>query len=466
MPALASRSGPRYLAIADALTSDISHGRLKPGERLPTHRDLGWKLGVTVGTVSRAYAEAERRGLISGEVGRGTYVRDPSLNQWGSQQSHSVLTESATSPETINLNFAFPPPDGLEPAIGPTLEALAKDAMLPSLLDYSPHGGLERHRAAGAEWIARSGFAVTADRVVVTAGAQNAILVSLAATTRPGDRVACDQLTYSGMQVVAHLLGLRCEGLPSDDEGLRADAFAAACRHGDIKAVYLVPTVHNPTTVTMPLQRRRALAEIALTHGVAIIEDDIFALLAPQPVPPPISSLAPDCSYFLTSLSKTIAPGLRIGYVAGPPGARDRLAAAVRACSWAATPLTAEIATRWIRDGTADRIMAARKAEAAARSDIALDILGRWQPACPRGSIFLWLPLPEPWRASDFALAAQRRDVAVTPAEACSVGRHDTPAAVRVSLGPPRSREELTRGLRELARLLESNPGQALEAIV
>ncbi|MGF1609691.1 MAG: PLP-dependent aminotransferase family protein [Kiloniellales bacterium] len=461
MPNLEARSGPRYLAIADALAGDIAQGRLKPGERLPTHRDLGWKLGVTVGTVSRAYAEAERRGLISGEVGRGTYVRD-----LGSQQSHTILTESAAGAETVNLNFAFPPPDGLEPAIGPTLEALARDPLLPSLLDYSPHAGLERHRAAGAEWIGRSGLQVTADRVVVTAGAQNAILVSLAATTRPGDRVACDQLTYSGMQVVARLLGLRLEGLPSDDHGMRPDAFEAACRHGDLKAVYLVPTVHNPTTVTMPLQRRRALAETARAHGVAIIEDDIFALLAQQPVPPPVSSLAPDCSYFLTSLSKTIAPGLRIGYVAGPPGARDRLAAAVRAASWAATPLTAEIATRWIGDGTADRIMAARKAEAAARCEIALRILGRWQPACPPGSIFLWLPLPEPWRASDFALAAQRRDVAVTPAEACAVGRPDVPAAVRVSLGPPRDRIELERGLRALARLLESGRAQALEAIV
>ena len=153
IPDLERQSGPRYLAIAEALAGNIAEGRLKPGDRLPTHRDLGWRLGVTVGTVSRAYAEAERRGLISGEVGRGTYVRD-----LGSEESHTILTESIGNPETVNLNFAFPPPDGLEPAIGPTLEALAKDPMLPSLLDYSPHCGLQRHRAAGAKWIGRSGL--------------------------------------------------------------------------------------------------------------------------------------------------------------------------------------------------------------------------------------------------------------------------------------------------------------------
>lgn len=461
MPQLEERSGPRYRAIADALADDVAEGRLKPGDRLPTHRDLGWKLGVTVGTVSRAYAEAERRGLISGEVGRGTYVRDP-----GTPVSHSILTESAAAAGTINLNFAFPPPDGLEPEIGRTLATMARDPILPTLLGYNAHGGLERHRKVAATWIARSGLEVTADRVLITAGAQNAILVALAAIARPGDRIVCDALTYNGMQVVARLLGLRIEGLPADAEGLCPDAFAAACRSGDVKALYCVPTMHNPTTVTMPLERRRALAEVARQHNVAIIEDDIFTLLSTVPVPPPISSLAPELSYFLTSLSKTIAPGLRIGYVAGPPDARDRLTTALRASAWSTAPIMAEIATRWIEDGTADRILEARKREAEARREIALRLLAPWQPACPPGAIHLWLPLPEPWRASEFALQAQRQLVAVTPAEACAVKRQEAPAAVRISLGPPATHGELERGLSVLVRLLENGRAGELDAFI
>jgi DNA-binding transcriptional MocR family regulator len=461
LPNLQEHSGPRYQAIADALSADVAQGRLKPGERLPTHRDLGWKLGVTVGTVSRAYAEAERRGLVSGEVGRGTFVRDP-----GRQITHSILTERDAAPDRVNLNFAFPPPDGLEPVIGATLAELAKDPALPTLLGYNAHAGLERHRAAGAAWIARSGLNVSPDQVLITAGAQNAILVALAALTRPGDRVATEALTYSGMQVVARLLGLRIEGLPADAQGLLPEAFAAACRAGEIKALYCVPTVHNPTTVTMPLARRAAIAAVAREHDVAIVEDDIFSLLSTVPVPPTISSLAPERSYFLTSLSKSVAPGLRIGYLAGPPEARDRLTAALRAAAWSSAPIMAEIATRWIEDGTADRILAARQEEAEARRAIALDLLAPWQPACPPGAIHLWLPLPEPWRAGDFALQAERQKVSVSPAEACAVGRHDAPAAVRVCLGPPATRGELARGLAVLARLLERGRSSGLDALV
>lgn len=460
LPSLEGRSGPRYLAIADALASDVADGTLKPGERLPTHRDLGWKLGVTVGTVSRAYAEAERRGLVSGEVGRGTFVRN-----LAARDSHTVMTESLSAPGTVNLNFAFPPPAEDIRAIETTLVDLAKDPVVSLLLDYNPHAGLERHRTAAAGWLARSGLAVQPERIVLTAGAQHAINVCLAAATRPGDRILCDNLTYSGMQVAARLLGLRLEGLPGDAQGTRPDAFDAACRNNDVKALYCMPTMHNPTTVTMPDERRRAIAEIARRHDVAIVEDDIFGLLVDRPLTP-ISVYAPEQGFFLTSLSKTVAPGLRIGYAAGPARARERLAAAVRASCWMATPLTAEIATRWIEDGTADRILAGRKREAAARREIALDVLGTWQPLCPPGSIYLWLPLPESWRATDFALEAQRREVAVTPADACAVGRHDIPSALRVCLGAPRSREHLRRGLDVLARLLDDGPSPSFGSIV
>jgi len=453
LPDLSAFPGPRYQAIAAALAADVAAGRLKPGERLPTHRDLAWNLGVTVGTVSRAYAEAERRGLTSGEVGRGTYVRHA-----GAAERHIMMRDPAPGADApINMNFAFPPPGEEARYFGATLAALSREPDVAALLDYQPHAGLLRHRAAGAAWLARSGVEVPPERVVVTGGAQHGIAVCLAAVTQPGDRVLCEALTYPGVQSIARLLGLRFEGVAFDDQGLKPEAVDAACRANEVKALYCVPTCQNPTTAIMPEARRREIAEVAKRHDIAIIEDDIFTLLF-DAAPPPVQAFAPEHTYFLTSLSKSVAPGLRVGYATGPARAAERLASAVRATCWMATPLTAEIATRWVLDGSAERILKSRQRESAARRELALDILGKWQPACPPGSIYLWMTLPEPWRSADFALEAQRRGVAVTPAEVCAIGRQTMEYGVKVCLGPPRDRAELADGLQRLATLIESAP--------
>ncbi len=458
MPALQERTGPRYLAIADALSDDITAGRLTAGDRLPTHRDLAWDLGVTVGTVSRAYAEAERRGLISGEVGRGTYVRTPALSE-----RQMTLSEEDAANGIVNLNFAFPPPAGHERYVGATLEAIARDPQAAQLFDYQPHAGRGAHRAAGAAWLARSGVKVSPDEVIVTAGAQHAIAVCLAALTRPGDRVICAALTYAGLQSVARMLGLRLEGLAMDADGIRPDALAAACQSNDVKALYCIPTFQNPTTAVMPESRRRDIAAVAREFDLPVIEDDIFALLSQQPVTP-IKNLAPDQGYFLTSLSKSVAPGLRVGFATGPAHAAERLAGAVRATTWMAPPLMAEIAARWILDGTAERLLEAHREEAAARRALALDILGRWRPACPPGAISLWLHLPDPWRSSDFALEAARQGIIVSPAETFTIGRQTVAHAVKISFGPPKERTVLADALKRLAALIEAGPSEGFRA--
>ena len=463
IPALENRTGPRYLAIAQALADDVTAGRLRPGDRLPTHRDLGWKLGVTVGTVSRAYAEAERRGLIVGEVGRGTYVRPPAA-----PEDHMMLMERPDEDapaEAINLSFAFPAPGDVESGLARTLADLAADPQVDQLLGYHPHGGMKRHKEAGARWLRRSGFTVERDQVLVTCGAQHGIGVCLAALTRPGDRVLTDALTYSGMQTVSRMLGLRLDGIAGDEQGMRPDLLDAACQSGDAKALYLIPTMHNPTTLTMPEARRREIAAVARRHNLPIIEDDLFTLLV-EDVPPPLQAFAPELTYAVTSFSKSVSPGLRIGYVAGPPGAGERLATAVRATCWMAAPLTAEIATRWVLDGTAERVLAGRRSEAAKRRALALRVLQGRRFTCPPGAIYLWLELPEPWRSSDFALEAQRRGVAVTPAQATQVSRHEQPDAVRVCLGPARDHAQLERGLRVLCDILDAGIGDSLGAVV
>jgi len=453
VPDLRQRKGPRYLAIAAALSDDADAGRLAPGARLPTHRQLADRLGVTVGTVTRAYAEAARRSLVSGEVGRGTFVRAPVT------RLSLVASSVRDRADLIDLSPNLPPSahgDGEAATLARTLKALSRRKDLGRLLAYPPEGGARAHRAAGAEWVGRSGLKATAERTLVSSGSQHGMTAVFAALLGPGDLVVAEALTYPGMKTLAGLLSLRLEGLGMDDQGLRPDAFAAACRARRPKALYCVPTLQNPTTSVMPEERRREIAAIAREHGVLIVEDDVHGRI-PEKAPRPLSAFAPELSVYLTGTSKVLAPGLRIGFIAAPEALVPRIAAAIRGTTWMAAPLMAEIAASWIADGTAESILKRKRKEAAARLRLADRILGRSDRARPV-AYHLWLQLPKPWRSESFAEAARQRGVAVTPAPAFAVGRGVLPDAVRVCLGAARDRAQLERGLRVLALLLAAAP--------
>jgi DNA-binding transcriptional MocR family regulator len=460
LPDLSRFSGPRYRAIAEALVADIRDGSMVPGTRLPTHRDLAWRLHVTVGTVSRAYAEAERRGLIGGEVGRGTFVRETA--------SARVLSFARPEPERadfIDLSFNYPIVGDEAPALAAVLARLARSNDLATLLQYVPSAGRAADRAAGAAWIARSGLETGADRVVLTNGGQHALATVLSALTRAGDSVATEWLTYPGMRALANLLDLRLVGLAMDSDGLLPDAFEAACRSGALKALYTMPTLHNPTTAIMPEDRRRAIAEIARRHGVAIVEDDVYGFLLGAP-PLPIANLVPELGFFIGSTSKSMAPGLRVGYVHAPLAWIDRLAAAMRATTYMATPLMAEIASLWINDGVADALVAAKRRAAQARRRIVETALAGARFRSHPAAFHLLLSLPGNWQADEFAAAARRRGVGLTQAASFAVGRGTAPNAVRLCFGTPARDQVLERGLRIVAELLAEAPQQADLAVV
>jgi DNA-binding transcriptional MocR family regulator len=452
-PEISEHSGPRYRAIADAVAEDLANGRLKPGARLPTHRALAERLGVTVGTVSRAYAEAARMGLVTGEIGRGTFVRQPTdryIPLGGAVAQDAGLVDLSVNHPPI------PEKEARRGALQATLTALAARGDLGRLMAYPPDGGNMAHREAGAEWIRRSGLDAQPENVLVCSGSQHAVATVLATILEPGDLVLTEALTYPGMKAVANLLHLRLKGLAMDEQGLLPDAFEAACRTAKPRALYCVPTIQNPTASVMTPERRARIAMIARRHGVAVVEDDIHALLTEDP-PPPLSAFAPELSYSITSTSKVLTPGLRIGFLLAPPGMVERLAAGIRAITWAAAPLMAEIASAWIRDGTADLILDDRRREAAARQTLARKVLaGADYCAHPRG-YFIWLKLPDPWRSESFTAQLRTRGALVTPAEAFVVGRGTMPHAVRVCLGAVASRATLERALRVVAETLQGH---------
>jgi DNA-binding transcriptional MocR family regulator len=461
-PDLSGRSGPRYIAIAEALASDIAAGRLGAGDRLPTHRALADRLGVTVGTITRAYAEAARRGLVAGEVGRGTYVRG-SVERAPASFSHSERAgEHQVSPLIADLRLNFTPRLPHDDGINRALAAMVGEN-LGRFLDYQFHEGMAEHRAAGAEWVALSGLPAQADRVLVTAGGQHGIAVSFAGLLEPGDLLLTEALTYPGVRTLARILRLRLQGLAMDSEGLVPEAFEAACRQGSPRALYCMPTLQNPTGAVMSLERRRAIAEIAERHGVPLIEDDVYGFLADASAPA-LASLAPTQGHYLTSLSKSIAAGLRIGFLVVPEGRAEHFAPAMQATVWMAAPLLAEIARRWIADGTARRVADQRRQEARARQNLARHALGATDYRAHPAGFHGWLRLPEPWRAEDFAAAAARKGTPVTPIGAFAVSRTKE-QAVRVCLGAAPDRASLARALNELGSLLAVMPEPYLSVV-
>jgi DNA-binding transcriptional MocR family regulator len=299
---------------------------------------------------------------------------------------------------------------------------------------------------------------------VVCSGSQHGLVALLSMLAREGDVVLAESVTYPGLKAIAGLLRLRLEGVTLDAEGIVPQALDRACRASGARLLYCVPTVQNPTAAVMSGRRRAALAAVIRRHRLTTIEDDVHGRLALRP-PPPLAALVPESTYYVTSTSKTLAPGLRVGFVAAPPGMAERLAATVRVTTWGAAPLTTEVVADWIRDGAAERILAARLEEAAERHALARETLGGLGARMSAGAYHVWLGLPEPWRSATFAAEAHRRGVAVTAAEAFVVGPGEPPAAVRVCLGTPRTRADLLRGLKAVRQTLESRPETALAIV-
>jgi DNA-binding transcriptional MocR family regulator len=436
---------PRYEALADALARDIAEGVLTPGTRLPTQRDLADRLGVSLGTVTRAYTLAERRGLIRGETGRGTFVGPP---------GPGLVDAAGQAP---GLDVTWPLYD-LDPDLSQTLSDIASRPGSQRLLRYQPNAGCEDHREAGAEWAGRFGVTVGAQRVLVCSGTQHALNLAMAHFTRPGDAVLCESLTYPGFRAVARLLERKVVGLAMDRHGLLPDAFEAACRTRKAKLLYTIPDIQNPTTATLGEKRRREIAEIARRHEVMILEDAVHHLLADDP-PPPIASFAPDHTLLVAAPSKVVAGGLRTAFLVAPQAHVPALSEAIWATAWVSPPLCTEVMARWVRDGTADATVRRKKAEAEARLGIAREKLHGHRIACQRGGYHVWLTLPEGHRASEFADEARRRGCAVTPADAFAAGPEMPPDAVRISLSAPRTRVALAEALDCLVALLSERPG-------
>ena len=453
-PDLSRSNSPRYIAIADIIQMDIKSGRLIPGDRLPPQRDLAKKLDIDFTTVARGYVEARKRGLVDTHVGRGTFI----LPQGGEEKGWGLDTPDPRRMSAIDLSMNMPPePDDpdLIARMRAGLGAVAT-SMIP-LLRYQGFGGSVVDKEAAASWLSRRGLVPSQERIFVTPGAHPALLAILGMLAKPGELILSEAITYPGIRSVAAQLRLNLSGLPMDENGILPDAFADACERIKPKALYLNPTIQNPTTLTIPQTRREEICAVARAYHVPIVEDDAYGFI-PLHGPAPLAAMAPDITWHIGGLAKCIGAGLRLAYVVAPDTkAAWPFVSAMRANNVMASPLTVALATRWVEDGTADAILRFIRHEAAARQEMAAAILPKGSFQADPLAFNIWLPLPNGWTRSTFGSHMRSLGIGIVASDAFTV-EGPAPEAVRVCFGGPISREKLKGALEYMGHALEGSP--------
>ncbi len=447
--ALADPDKPRYLALADALEADIDAGRVGFGTRLPPQRELAVRLGLSVATVAKACAEAARRGLISGEVGRGTFVV--------AGQPVPAARPPAAASGLLNMTLNVAPETGETALVARALTAVASSGELAQLLSYLPHPGLPAHRQAVAGWLAGHGLAAPVARVMLCNGAQHGIATALAVAARPGAVILTEAATYAGILALADISGYQLRGVALDAEGIRPDALDRAFAETGARVLYCMPTLQTPTGAVMSLGRREEIARILEARDALVIEDDVYAFLSPRGTPA-LSGLVPERAFHVSSFAKCAGPGLRIGSLTLPGWAVERARTALRASSWMANPIAAAAVTQMILSGTMAELVSRKRAAATERWRLAGQYLGAHIRCQAPAAFHLWLTLSSP--VADLIAAAAMRGIALAPPTA--VPGDAPPSGVRLCLGAPERLGDLEAALAAICAILDGDGQHSL----
>ena len=438
---------PLYMQMAEEIATQIEKGDLLPGAQLPPQRDFAYARGVTTGTVLRAYAELQRRGLIESTVGRGSFVRKPAVGTPPADETDL----RANRPPLRSFAQELLKSISRDPARFD--EAFLTDRMLPSNVQ-------QRHEDAAARWLQRYHAVEPNPPPLLCGSSQNGLASSLLTLCKPGDTVVTEETTYNGVIMLCNMLHLRLLWVPIDTHGLLPDALAAVCRRERPKVLFCMPNLHSPTTATMSAQRRRKVVALARKHDFYIVQDDAYGAYL-DPPPEPFRTLAPERSILFTSLTKVVALGAAGGILSAPKELRDQLATNIRLAGATVNPVCWEALAHWMQDGRLDEVIAQNRGEIRVRAALAHSLLGEVgllsRPDCPHA----FLPLPPSTTLSDFMIAAQHHGLklmrsdqfAVEPAAA-------TPAGVRISLGAAHDRPTLSSALTKIRHILQLSAAQ------
>ena len=437
-------SKSEYLKLADTIAAEIADGTLKPGDRLPPQRDFAYQRKIAVSTASRVYAELLRRGLVVGEVGRGTFI--------SGDARRSAALPSEPRGIRIDLEFNYPMLPDQTPLIAKSLDGLEKPSALDIALRQATSIGTPAVRSIAAAYLAQSGCSPSPEQLVFTGNGRQSIAAALATLVPTGGRCGVEALTYPFIKGIAARLGISLVPLAMDEDGVRPDAVQKAHREAHLSAIYIQPVIHNPLGMTMSSARRADLVRVVEKLDLPIIEDNVYAFLDSEP---PLAVLAPDRCIVIDSLSKKVAPGLALGFIVPPLVLRESVMASVRSGGWTASGFAFAAAQRMMGDGTVAELVRQKRIDARARQKLAVDRLAGFELQTNEKSYHLWLTLPPHWRSQTFVAAAARRDIALTPSTTFAATPGHAPNAVRLALAAP-TMDQLDSGLRTLVAMLKA----------
>lgn len=444
-PHLQTGSGKKYLGIVQALESDIYAGRVKPGDRLPSQRAIAEVLQVDLTTVTRAFNEARRRGLVEGNKGRGSFIRGAVEKKLMSDKQALLDLSMNNPPQPASANLQQRVPEGIAGLIADQRRMLQ--------LHYQDSAGNPDDREAAAHWLQAKVANLNAERVLITGGAQSALYAICHHLIKQKESLATAEYTYPGLKAVSKQLDCQLLPIATDASGIIPQAFEESCQTHQIKALYLIPALDNPTTTTIPLARRKQIVEIARRYSVALIEDDPYSPLQTNPVES-FASLMPELTWHIATLSKCATPALRVAFIITPDVSDvENLADIIRATQLMAPPLMCALVTRWIYDGSLDDIAVAIRQENNARQKLAASLLEGHNYQADKDGHHLWLQLSDSWQAEAFAAQAEKLGVTIVPSSSFAITNKPIDA-VRVSLGLAADLAALTEALTILKRLL------------
>jgi DNA-binding transcriptional MocR family regulator len=435
-------SKSEYLKLADAIEADIGKGVLRPGDRLPPQRDFAYDRKIAASTASRVYAELLRRGLVVGEVGRGTFV--------SGETKRATAFPSEPRGIRIDLEFNYLALPNLPAIVAKSLSGLEKPAALEDALRTATSTGTPAIRSVAAAQLQQGAWSPSADQLVFTGNGRQSIAAALATVVPIGGRCGVEPLTYPFIKGIAARLGIALVPLTMDEGGVRPDAVQKAHREANLSAIYIQPANQNPLGMTMNAARRADLLRVIEKLNLPVIEDTVYAFLDDEP---PLAALAPESCIVIDSLSKKVAPGVSLGFVVPPRRLRESVMASVRSGGWTASGFAFAAAQRMMGDGTVDELKRLKRLDARARQKLAADRLAGFEVQTNGKSYHLWLTLPAHWRSQTFVAAAARRDIALSPSTIFAVTPGHAPNAVRLALATP-TMDQLDAGLVMLAGIL------------
>jgi DNA-binding transcriptional MocR family regulator len=454
LPPLQNAGRVKYSEVVETVEKAVDAGSFSAGQKLPSQRELATHLGVTIATVTKAVGELVRRGVLTAKSGSGTFVADrppvASIASRPAQQLNLALNRPPISPVREILSATFAEPGSWQ---------------IDAMLDYEPIGGSLTTRAEGAAWLEARGIKVTAEKVLVTCGAHEALLATMGALLKPGDKVLCEALNYTGLRRIAALLGIELIGVPLGPTGMQVEAFARLCRDEAPRAAVLTPVTHNPTATTLDEAARGAVVKALNRAGAFLLEDDIYGHLSGDSAPL-LATHYPEQTIVVSGLSKCITPGLKLGYVSARTEILDKIRDALYSFGWSAPSPQIALASRLFASGLAAPCLAAQRTEAHARMRMFSDTFPTaYCGASTLASYHAWLSLPDGRPADAFANELSREGVLVSASTQFLHGSLDAPSAIRLSLGAVESRAELAEALSRISSQFQrSSP--SLGAIV